>query len=180
MTSSQLEAINGLERLLSLSPTFQIEAQVDQNLTIAQRVALMLPRIYFGEVSTQDTTDPGSTLNLKTPYAIIMGEDDFYRKTSEGYSGTFLKAGSVLCILSASPKTPNDHKESYRSFLDYASKIIDEITDLIPSIPTDSSEPYFPFESVANFHQPFRPGAQDRGSDDFWTAAWIFAYDAGR
>jgi hypothetical protein len=162
-TGSLALALEGAETLFSLSATLQ--ARVGGK-TPAE---LKSQHILFGELTNEGAIDPTATLAGKRPAIILIPETHFYVQVGQGSQITMLANTGILVVITDNPRYPENHKASLLDFVDFASSVMDDISDLF------GRDTYYPFNRPTLEQPYFRPIKIDRPSDDYWTATYLLA-----
>lgn len=163
---SMRQELDGAEELFSLSATFQER-------TGKSAAELKSGNIWFGELSLNELgqVDLSQTLSGQRPFVVLIPEEDGYNQIHQGAQFTLAKSGAVIALFTAEPRYPENHKESYRDFVDFASAVMDDVSEKC------GQDTIWPFNRIGIYTPPYRPPIGSRESDDFWLVGWILRHD---
>jgi hypothetical protein len=161
-------ATYGARRLCAESPAFQARCGVASP-------AEAWSRIYYDETREQQL-QPDETLAGKRPYAVVCVDQHGYIQIGEGSRLYMGGTGGVLLILSDNPQSPEDHDASFFDFVDWTSRVLDEMTALV------GRDTHWPFNRVDLIAGPTRPPFNQREGDDYWLSMYCLSHhvDGGR
>lgn len=163
MTGSLALRLNGAKQLISESAAFQARRGV-------ATAAAALPYILFDETQSP-LLQPGETLELKRPFALIGVDRHGYRQIAQGTNPLLGGSGALMVFLSDQPRTPEDHQASFLDFADWISSVMDDVSADV------GRDGRWMFRSIELVIEPFRPALTERASDDYWLAAYALSDD---
>jgi hypothetical protein len=123
--------------------------------------------VYFGELADVLALVLEHTLDVKRPCAIVGVQRHEYVQIGQGARIEMGASGAVWVLFVDKPADPNDHKASFLAFTDWASQVLDEVTDEV------GHDTLWPFHAATMFLEPFRPDIADRQSDDYFVMGYV-------
>lgn len=162
MSGSLALRLSGVEELLTRSEAFR--EHIGGADVIAARDS-----VYFGELADVLALVLEHTLAVKRPCAIVGVQRHEYVQIGAGARIEMGASGGVWVLFVDNPSNPTDHKRSFLDFTDWASRVLDEVTDEV------GSDTLWPFQHASMFLEPFRPDVADRQADDYFVMGYILA-----
>jgi len=165
-TGSQAQRLVAAEDLLCRTEAFRRKVGAADALAAKEKV-------YAGELTEVLNLVAGGTLDVARPSAILGVERHSYAAAAQNGQPVLLASGAVWLVFTDRPSNPTNHKRSLVDFVDWTSRVMDEMAELVGSDYGALDYTLWPFTQMHQFIEPFRPDVADRQADDYWLTGYV-------